>query len=433
MRLAAAVVLVGGAAAVRRPPVLGYNSYDQVGCCADEHLVRTTAAAMLKYGFKSAGYTYIGVDCGWAAKERDNATGSVMWDAEKFPSGIPALASDLHAMGFKLGVYSDRGPSMFFGGPGMQGHEAQDAMTFAQWGVDLLKVDDMSSKDHTVAGATKNYDDIRDGLAAARNATGHRVHYVTCGHTGAEGYPPEWERSWMGEVCAGTADQCRIAEDTRFWGGGKFGASKSVNIVAELNKRGLNGVDGAWADPDLVFSYTAPEVPSVGACGGGFADNRTWAYQTQFALWAVMPAPIAISTDLRNATNDQLAVFLNPEVIAVHQDSLAVPGQRVAGGNLTQIGPGSSVDVDGVTATNVWARELADGSRAVIFINNGDSEADVECDRACFSSMGLAGKNVRVRDLWARKDVGSVSAKDSEYAVKLGGAGKSALFRFTVL
>jgi len=54
------------------------------------------------------------------------------------------------------------------------------------------------------------------------------------------------------------------------------------------------------------------------------------------------------------------------------------------------------------SATNVWARPLADGSHALVFLNAGGAAADVSCDRDCFTALGVSpGDRLVVRDLWA--------------------------------
>ena len=106
-------------------------------------------------------------DCGWQGKTR-NATGGFTWDTSTIPSGIPALASFVHGLGLKFGVYSDGCVSKWLSGDvrvlvglmcrsnsgvfacdfvggtahylGSLGHETSDAATFASWGADYLKV-----------------------------------------------------------------------------------------------------------------------------------------------------------------------------------------------------------------------------------------------------------------------------------------------------
>src|SRR5258707_1101206 len=66
----------------------------------------------------------------------------------KFPHGMAWLGSYLHSKGLNFGIYEDAGSSTCGGYPGSgqpQGggadHFAQDAATFASWGVDYLKLD----------------------------------------------------------------------------------------------------------------------------------------------------------------------------------------------------------------------------------------------------------------------------------------------------
>lgn len=46
----------------------------------------------------------------------------------------------------------------------------------------------------------------------------------------------------------------------------------------------------------------------------------------------------------------------------------------------------------GVNGSNVWARPLADGSWAVVFLNTGAATAKVTCNEACFGAMGFDGQ-----------------------------------------
>jgi alpha-galactosidase len=54
---------------------------------------------------------------------------------------MKALGDHLHRVGLKFGVYSDSGNKTCEGYPGSFGHEALDAATYAEWGVDYLKYD----------------------------------------------------------------------------------------------------------------------------------------------------------------------------------------------------------------------------------------------------------------------------------------------------
>ena len=58
----------------------------------------------------------------------------------RFPSGIKSLADYVHKLGLKFGIYADYGTRTCAGYPGSLGHLETDARTFAEWGVDYVKV-----------------------------------------------------------------------------------------------------------------------------------------------------------------------------------------------------------------------------------------------------------------------------------------------------
>ena len=64
-------------------------------------------------------------------------------DPVRFPSGMAALGKYLAARNLHLafGLYSDQGTTTCGGYPGSEGHEVVDATTFAEWGVQYLKLD----------------------------------------------------------------------------------------------------------------------------------------------------------------------------------------------------------------------------------------------------------------------------------------------------
>ena len=51
------------------------------------------------------------------------------------------MADYVHSKGLKIGIYSDAGTATCGGKPGSRGHEYQDAITYASWGIDYLKYD----------------------------------------------------------------------------------------------------------------------------------------------------------------------------------------------------------------------------------------------------------------------------------------------------
>ena len=59
----------------------------------------------------------------------------------RFPNGIKHLADFVHSHGMKLGIYGAVGPTTCMRFPGNAGHVERDANRYAEWGVDMLKLD----------------------------------------------------------------------------------------------------------------------------------------------------------------------------------------------------------------------------------------------------------------------------------------------------
>jgi alpha-galactosidase len=85
--------------------------------------------------------------------------------------------------------------------------------------------------------------------------------------------------------------------------------------------------------------------------------------------------------------DETLAILTNPEIIAIDQDPLGIQGHRIK-----QEGP-----------LEVWMKPLKDGSTAVGLFNRGWGAMSVTVN---FRDVGL-GNSAVVRDLWAKKDLGS--------------------------
>ncbi|PQE05142.1 Alpha galactosidase (Precursor) protein [Rutstroemia sp. NJR-2017a BVV2] len=135
---------------VGKLPALGWNSWNTFACNINETVILKTAEAMISKGFKTlgssdrtakaAGYEYLNLDDCWSNKtSRDTATHRIMPDIVKFPNGINGLADSIHALGLKLGIYSDAGMTICAGYPASIGYESIDAETFGEWGVDCMK------------------------------------------------------------------------------------------------------------------------------------------------------------------------------------------------------------------------------------------------------------------------------------------------------
>src|SRR5256714_2443251 len=118
-------------------PPMGWNSWNKFAEKVDDKTVREIADAMVSSGMKDAGYVYVNIDDSWEAGR--DAQGNIQSNS-KFPD-MKALADYVHSKGLKIGIYSSPGPKTCAGYEGSLGHEAQDAKTYADWGIDYLKYD----------------------------------------------------------------------------------------------------------------------------------------------------------------------------------------------------------------------------------------------------------------------------------------------------
>ncbi len=122
-------------------PPMGWNGYNRFGLRVNARTVEAEARALVRSGMKAAGYTYINLDGGWDLPYR-GMEGQLLPDLEKFPNGIKSVADYVHSLGLKFGIYASAGTENCAGtAAGSYGHYAQDAATFASWGVDYVKFD----------------------------------------------------------------------------------------------------------------------------------------------------------------------------------------------------------------------------------------------------------------------------------------------------
>jgi len=259
-------------------PPMGWNDWNAFGCGVSEQLVEQTADAIVANGMQADGYQYVNIDDCWALPQRD-ANGNLVADPSKFPDGIKAVADYLHSKGLKLGIYEDSGTatcSKSHRFSGSLGHESQDALEFAQWGVDYLKYDDCNipADQQNAPDTIARYSTMRDALGAAAQQTGHPLVYSICEKTDFgvpnSAWPP------VGNLWRTTGD----IHDTY--------ASMLSNFHKNVALADLAG-PGGWNDPDMLeignggmttAEYQSEAVPVVDHCGasrfrvGSVVDTR---------------------------------------------------------------------------------------------------------------------------------------------------------------
>jgi alpha-galactosidase len=350
-------------------PPMGWNSWNKFACNVSEDLIKGMADAMVASGMKDAGYEYVVIDDCWQVSRDDN--GNIVPDVKRFPSGMKALGDYIHSKGLKFGIYSDTGTLTCQKRPGSRGYEFQDARQYAAWGVDYLKFDWCST---STQDAPSSYALMREAL----DKSGRPIVFSIC----------EWGRSkpWLwagtvGNLWRTTDDIQDRWEGKQKWPGGDCCNMGVMDIVDVEDGLQSYAGPGHWNDPDML---------EVG--NGGMTNEE---YRSHFSLWALLAAPLMAGNDLKTMTPEIREILTNKEVIAVDQDPLGRQGRRVR------------KDGD----REVFAKQLADGSRAVILLNRGKGPLEIT---ATWEDLGYpAHLNASVRDLWQHRDVGKFTGKYS--------------------
>jgi alpha-galactosidase len=257
-------------------PPMGWNSWNKFACDGiNERVIRETADAMVSSGMKDAGYEYIVIDDCWQTGR--DSSGNIIVDAKKFPSGIKALADYIHSKGLKFGIYSCAGNKTCAGRPGSHGHEYQDAISYARWGVDYLKEDWCNTGSQN---AKASYTLMRDALYKA----GRPIVFSLC--EWGTNKPWEWAAGigHLWRTCGDIANNWSKMEGDkgRIWGG---------SVLANLDlQKGLEEYAGPghWNDPDML---------EVGNGVLSAAEDRA-----HFSLWCMLAAPLIAGNDLNNMT-----------------------------------------------------------------------------------------------------------------------------------
>jgi len=326
---------------VARTPPMGWLAWERFRCnvdcktfpdtCIGEKLFLEQGERLAKDGWKDVGYELIHIDDCWASKQRDS-NNALVPDPDRFPNGVKPIADKLHDMGLKLGIYGDMGTHTCGGYPGSMGYEKIDADTFASWGVDMLKYD----------GCYSNETQQEVGYPAmskALNETGRPMIYSCSWPAYQGGLPPQVNYTLLGEICNVWRNYGDIQDswddiiDISTW----WGDHSDVLIPA--------AGPGRWNDPDMLI-------------GGNYALTVEQA-KVQFGLWAILAAPLFLSTDLREMTPEMTKVLQNTAVIAVDQDPLGIQGSRV----LNETADGIIKDM------SVWMRPLVNKEYAVAAVS----------------------------------------------------------------
>lgn len=231
---------------------------------------------------------------------------------------------------------------------------------------------------------------MRDAL----NKTGRPIFFSLCGWH--DWYaPPIPSLNYTGGYSLGNS--ARIATDDNSW----MGVLSAADVMSRLSQYARPGY---WNDPDLLLS-----IDFTGRLRMSELQSRA-----QFALWAVLSAPLLISGSLTAMSDYTLATYSNAAAIAINQDG-GVQGSRLVGEDLATCA-GKNVS----NCTNVWGKNTTTTTSAsvstsnsasssslpstwaILLLNAGSVPAAIGCNSTCLGLLGIteASLPLKVSEAW---------------------------------
>jgi alpha-galactosidase len=391
-------------------PAMGWNSWDAFGAGVTEAQTLANAEYLAQH-LKSHGWTLVTIDIQWyeplahtdryrpnAALEMD-AHGRLLPAPNRFPMtassrSFKPIADLLHGKGLKFGLHllhgmprqavaqnvpilganvraadiadtssTCRWNTDMFGvdttKPGAQAYYDSVLALFASWGVDFIKVDDVSRPYHTAEIAA---------IRTAIDRAGRPIVFST-----SPGATPLAE----GDHIARHANMWRISDD--FWDSWPALNEQFARLRDWTPYRGA----GHFPDADML------PLGNIRT----WREDDNWTHFTHdeqitlMTLWSIARSPLILGANLPKVDAFTLSLLTNDEVIAVDQHS----------SNNREV-----MNRDGRIA---WVADVPDSSdKYVAIFNTAAVPATVRVDDAAMKGSW------RVSDLWNHRDLGEVTA-----------------------
>ena len=386
-------------------PPMGWNSWYCWSESVSQDKIIETAKAFVKTGLKDYGWTYINIDDCWQGIR--GGKHNAIQGNERFPN-IKIMADVIHALGLKVGIYStpwqatyagfiggtaptatgDYGQLnilpenerkqkyQFFGSyPGSMKRGAakigkywffsKDAMQFAKWGIDYIKVDWYPND---IPTTKRIYENLR--------AAGRDIVYSLANN-------------------APLKNATGLAKYANLW-------RTTIDIHDTWNSIAPKGFDtdkwrkfqsqGHWNDPDML------QVGNLGIPNQyvrKFKRTRLTPDEqyTQITLWSMLSAPLLLSCDIKSLDKFTLNLLTNREVLAINQDAKGIQAYPVMkkGG------------------FEVWVKPLASKNcYAVAIFNNGNNKDKIisfDWSDIDFTENGKKYQIQSIRDLWRQRNI----------------------------
>ena len=439
--------------AVAPQPPMGWNSYDYYNTMVNEAQVRANAEYMAA-NLKKYGWKYVVIDIQWsdpdAGKRNKEGIQYIPFSRfcideysrqipapNRFPSsaggkGFKPLADYIHSLGLKFGIHIMRGIPRFAAhehlpikthdgtaatadmvanpysisrwNPDMYGVDAarpyaQDYYDsifelYAEWGVDFVKVDDICNTNMYPQNPYSAEKEIEMIARAIENSGRAMVLSLSPG-------PALIEKAHHYESYA---SMWRITDD--FWDDWKL--LKAMFERCEVWQKHTGG--GNWPDCDMLplnvlgYGWADPDAPEKSkARKSNFTPEET---RTMITLWSIFRAPLMIGTDLPQLDSFSLSLLTNEEIIAMYQCPYQARqhSPSLSGSNIVCWYNFIGFDESGCAHAYYALFNLTDEEQPLMFSTKLAAEATAAEQAESADSAPTAPV---IRDLWARKDLGS--------------------------
>jgi alpha-galactosidase len=378
-------------------------------------------------------------------------TGTLIENKTTWPHGLKAFGAALREHGMKLGTYTCVGPKTCGGCVASEGHEDQDVATFAEWGVEYLKVDSCSRNCTAAAGIPGGNKTVCGETLWSRYATAMKRHKTIAGEEmlysiignlapGRNGGNPPWKwgadvaNSWRTNIdvqngfdflhnivdcqrrMSGNGSWCPTDPHKPSGAGYPCADGRTCHVNAQCPGPQAFAGPGHWNDMDMLIigtetNYKPPFCKSmVPPPGGGCIKPRRWEEMTlaqsrsQMSLWTILKSPLLISADLTDTDSTFVDVLANTEVLTVNDDPLGNEARRLGDSGYADKSVGE-----------IYVGAIADGAHAVVMFNRNSAPMTMTLELADVTTT--ASQTYKVRDLWAHTDNGTVSSTGSVTAV----------------
>ncbi|HEY8931381.1 MAG TPA: glycoside hydrolase family 27 protein [Mucilaginibacter sp.] len=422
-------------------PPMGWNSYNSFGSAVHEDEVKANAQYMAR-NLKQHGWQYVVIDFLWAYDNPPGSRignvyqkrlqdgsyipwlamdkwGRLLPQSTKFPSacggkGFKPLATYIHQLGLKFGIHIMRGiprqavwaktPVLGAKGitadmiadttstcdwlnhmygldmskPGAQAYLNSLLGLYASWGVDFIKVDDISRPYHQ-----PEIEGYHKAIAYCKRPI---VLSISPGETPVS----------AAENVKLNANMWRMADD--FWDNWK----EVLHMFNYAKAWEGQGDPGHWPDCDMLQIGKLSKRGPVGEERySRFTDDELY---THINFWCIYKSPLMIGCNLPENRRIERALLTNDEVLAVNQSGQS-PRQLFKNDQYM-----------------IWYSKVPNSTDLYVAVFNiSDNGINAPVD---LSSLGLKGK-ISVRDLWKHQSTGTFSGTFNQQLNKHA----SAIFR----